>query len=387
MELKVLQLNLNHCEAAHDLLMQTVRELKPDVALISEPNRHLSTKPWESDSTSGQSFGPAANAKQHTHVAIAGDFNSWATDWGSKATNARGKALLEAMSTLDVVLLNSGNKPTVVRGEASSIVDLTFVSSSLVKGSHSWEVTDIYIASDHCAILWKVSTGQNTRRVNSKTNQIGWKVSSFDPESFKVTLSYHKTGDGCAEKKSEDMMRRVSEACDATMPRKRGTNHLPPVHWWNDDIAALRKKCLATRGASQRGRNSANPAQLVEEYKVTRRQLNKAIKGCKRKCWNELINEVEGNPWGRPYKVVMSHLRYQSMPTPTCPRLLEAIVSALFPEQTKLQHLTDLQEIEEIPLITEKQLMEACNRIGNTKASGMDGIPNVALKKAIKTAP
>ncbi|XP_071581262.1 uncharacterized protein [Temnothorax nylanderi] len=47
----IVQLNLNHCEAAHDLLMQTVRELKADLAIISEPYRHLTTQPWETDST------------------------------------------------------------------------------------------------------------------------------------------------------------------------------------------------------------------------------------------------------------------------------------------------------------------------------------------------
>ncbi|CAD6243301.1 GSCOCG00013029001-RA-CDS, partial [Cotesia congregata] len=30
-------LNINHCEAAHDLLLQTVRELGPDLVLIAEP--------------------------------------------------------------------------------------------------------------------------------------------------------------------------------------------------------------------------------------------------------------------------------------------------------------------------------------------------------------
>lgn len=36
--MKILQLNLNHCEAAHDLLMQTVRELKIELVLIAEPD-------------------------------------------------------------------------------------------------------------------------------------------------------------------------------------------------------------------------------------------------------------------------------------------------------------------------------------------------------------
>lgn len=35
--MEVIQLNLNHCEMAQDLLMQSVAQMKLDVALISEP--------------------------------------------------------------------------------------------------------------------------------------------------------------------------------------------------------------------------------------------------------------------------------------------------------------------------------------------------------------
>ncbi|XP_044578894.1 uncharacterized protein LOC123261368 [Cotesia glomerata] len=101
------------------------------------------------------------DAKQYHPVAIAGDFNAWAVDWGSKQTNARGKALREEMASLDVVLLNIGKTPTYTKGKASSIIDLTFVSSSLLKGNYSWEVLNTYTASDHNAILWEILAGWN----------------------------------------------------------------------------------------------------------------------------------------------------------------------------------------------------------------------------------
>ncbi|GBP19735.1 hypothetical protein EVAR_8895_1 [Eumeta japonica] len=101
-------------------------------------------------------------AKKHYLVAIAGDFNSLAVDWGSKQTNARGKALLEAFTTLDVVLLNSGDTSAYIKGNASSTVDLTFVSSSLIKRNYDWKMMDIYTASDHNAILWEITNDQNT---------------------------------------------------------------------------------------------------------------------------------------------------------------------------------------------------------------------------------
>ncbi|GBP91297.1 hypothetical protein EVAR_96497_1 [Eumeta japonica] len=33
------------------------------------------------------------------------------------------------------------------------------------------------------------------------------------------------------------------------------------------------------------------------------------------------------------------------------------------------------------------ELTEACNRVGNNKAPGLDGIPNIVFKTAIKAAP
>ncbi|XP_068990439.1 uncharacterized protein [Neodiprion pinetum] len=247
--MKILQLNLNHCEAAHDLLIQTVRELELDLVLIAEPYKHLSTLPWESDSTNKAviwscdrlPFQKAVNnreagfvaawvdgirfyscytppslsleqfidfldcltedARQHFPVAIAGDFNSWAADWGSKLTNARGKALLEAMATLDVVLLNTGETPTYSKGEASSILDLTFVSSSLTRGSYSWVVMNTYIASDHYAVLWEVSTGQSPRRATRQTNAVGWKVKALDPATLIIALDSNPNTTGSAEEK------------------------------------------------------------------------------------------------------------------------------------------------------------------------------------------
>ena len=72
-----------------------------------------------------------ANIRDHAPAAIAGDFNAWAADWDSKKNNGRGIALLDVMSTLNAVLLNIGSEPTYEKDGKSSIVDLTFFSSSL----------------------------------------------------------------------------------------------------------------------------------------------------------------------------------------------------------------------------------------------------------------
>lgn len=294
--MRVLQQNLNHCEVAQDLLMQTVRELKPDLLIISEPYRCLGTKSWVSDPTekaaiwacgeypfqetaesTGSGFVRAKlgniyfyscyappslskaeftsfldklvrDAREHFPVVIAGDFNAWAVDWGSRKTNSRGRALLDAMACFDVVLLNSGEEPTYERGERSSVVDLTFVSNSLGRGNCSWRLTDVYNYSDHRLISWEVTTIREKIRLTPKrTNSLGWKTSMFDFDLFRSTLDDRPTRAGDATRKAEEVMRRIAKACDATMPRKSSTNQFPQMYWWNDTIAALRQKCIRAR--------------------------------------------------------------------------------------------------------------------------------------------
>ena len=82
----------------------------------------------------------------------------------------------------------------------------------------------------------------------------------------------------------------------------------------------------------------------------------------------------------------MKRVKPQPLSSPTCPALLEKIVTNLFPQQPELQ-IGDLNTEEPIPPITLEELKITCSRLGNKKAPGPDGIPNIALKKAISIAP
>ena len=88
------------------------------------------------------------DARNRNPVAITGYFNTWAVEWSSKKTKKRGQTLLEAFSGLVLILLNDGRKPTFIRGEASSMIDLTFISSGLLKDNTCWIVSEICTLSD-----------------------------------------------------------------------------------------------------------------------------------------------------------------------------------------------------------------------------------------------
>ncbi|GBP20510.1 Retrovirus-related Pol polyprotein from type-1 retrotransposable element R1 [Eumeta japonica] len=55
----------------------------------------------------------------------------------------------------------------------------------------------------------------------------------------------------------------------------------------------------------------------------------------------------------------MAHLKYQPMPSPTCPRLLLKIVTALFPRQREFIYTSQQLNPEDIPLVSKEELMEA----------------------------
>ena len=269
--------------------------------------------------------------RDHAPAAIAVDFNAWAVDWGSKKNNGRGIALLDVMSTLDAVLHNIGSEPTYEKNGKSSIADLTFVSSSLTaENNNAWRVTETYTGSDHRPLTWNLPTEREMGQTNrGKVNARGWEVIAFDAEQFKTALDVRPIRSGNATEIAEHIMKRVAHASDATMPRKRFANKRPPVYWWNENIATIRRECIAARRTEQRGRGKPNHETVKEAYRKARLELVKAIKASKRQCWDELLEEVDSDPWGRPYKAVITRLKRQDMPSPTCPKLLKKIVETL----------------------------------------------------------
>jgi len=98
----------------------------------------------------------ADDARGRSHILIAGDFNAWSTTWGSASTTQRRTILLEAVASLNVCLLNEGNRPTFSKIGRESIIDLTFASPELARNC-VWRLSEIYTHSDHALIIAQTS--------------------------------------------------------------------------------------------------------------------------------------------------------------------------------------------------------------------------------------
>lgn len=173
MEFSFLQINLNRSQLAQDTFMQNFHRWKIDVGIIAERN-YIPSR-WISDQTrsatvalcdhncphvvidSGLGFvavnikdlliiscyySPSLSTeifKERLHslhdlileakcrnVIIAGDFNANLVLWGSNRNTPRSHALSDLMASIDMIAYKC------VRARGSSVVDLTWVSPSLI---------------------------------------------------------------------------------------------------------------------------------------------------------------------------------------------------------------------------------------------------------------
>ncbi len=225
----------------------------------------------------------------------------------------------------------------------------------------------------------------NTVKVNPSLRTKSWKPSEFDKETFCLLMEEVESGNGFAESMAKQIASTLVVLCDATLPRKRYKHNRKPVYWWNDQISELRKECHKARRLYQRSR-TGDREERHQLYREARRKLKVAIKTSKQNCWVSLCEQIENDPWGKPYKIVMKKLRKTTSVITKCPDTLLETVNVLFPRQTLLP--VDIPNVrEDIPPVNIEELIEASTKLGTTKAPGLDGVPNIALKTAISCRP
>ncbi|KRF80923.1 uncharacterized protein Dvir_GJ26920 [Drosophila virilis] len=395
---KFLQLNLNHCRAAQDLLAQTTREKRIDVAIISEPYTPKHIGVWHESLDAGAalwSCGQAphqitqrmarkgfARAKcgriyvyscyippsiplaeytaiiediaQDAHgkspVIIAGDFNAWATEWGSSRTIPRGTILLDILASLNVCLLNIGTRSTYSKAGRESIIDLTFASPDVARDAQ-WHVSDVYTHSDHFAVITDTSQ-LGSRGASRRLQHTGYKMDTRDLERL-LPMVEGLGIRGDANSSADVIAETITNACDAilTKVRKGGNSHRP-VAWWNDDIAKAQRNFRA-------------------KWKL----LKDAIRRSKSRYFQELCDAADAEPFGLAYKLVMGRLCRQ--PMPTNPEQLKQIVLTLFPRQTPaIAPQLPAYGINDCALTDDNEVLSIAAKLKADKSPGPDGIPN-----------
>ena len=234
-EMKLLQVNLNHCRDAQDLLMQTIAQDKIDVAIISEPYGVDGNLRWLRSKDGKAAIGITDKAKrikrtikgncyvgveigdaiiisvyvspngterdlgnvlddiertirrnQRKDIIVAGDLNAWHKRCGATRTNRRGMILDEFMTINDLHSCRRGNEPTFTRvsGDATSMVDVMLANSRMRGKIEGWRVRDEETLSDHRYIQYRIE--EETREAGAKPTTTGkkWAIGRLNKKNL-----------------------------------------------------------------------------------------------------------------------------------------------------------------------------------------------------------
>lgn len=442
---RLMQANLNHAQAAHDLLTQWSIEKKIELAAIQEPwstlnhdywfrsknglaaiywNRGVTKTPcrltaegkhlvavkykeinliscYSSPNATQMEYEEMLNeislvvSRIKSGIVLCGDFNAKSPMWSSKIEDKRGRELIELANMLDLRLVNVGSAATCVRTQGSSIVDITWSSADMISKISKWKVEEDEISlSDHRYITFEV-VQRNSIQKEAKPPRIAWSSKKFDLDLFHSVFTWEcpqmlaiealEQSPQLASMEIDGIMKR---ACDAAMPRQsKNLWKKKAAYWWSSEINEKRKECIRFRRKWKKERRKTDSdIEKEREFKVRKKELRILIRKAKISAWKDLMRTIEEDPWGLPYRIVMSRLR-RTAPALTETlekRVLDDTLSKLFPNSQiekgeSIETINDWQEewdvsVQEVIRYTHKR------KTTNT-APGMDGVKSLYWKQ------
>lgn len=446
MIVKILQANINRSGRSLDLLLHHAKELEVGLLLVSEPSRIVNSDKWfvSKDNSAaiyydmsflklrcrlakqGSRFvavycGPylvisvyispnvglfeynsfldelsGVLSSRVDKVIIAGDFNAKDSLWGSRINNNKGLLVTRWAAERDLRIINSGNAPTCVRPQGTSIIDLTWASPDLLPLIKDWQVKeDLESLSDHLYIYFKLCTGRPGLPPHRGISR-RWNLRKFDKDFYKAALIWRGWDPDVENKENLTQMLKwldeiMEEACDAAAPRIGPRRPRKKAYWWQESVASMRFTCIRARRAWQRakkrGRSSATIKDLGERYKTARKNLRLEISRLKAVAWQELIDTVNKDPWGIPYKLVLGKLRLTSPGLSELlePEVLSDLLDSLFPKNYLPDPVEDWSDFawSDDFLVSLPEVIRALGRGSSSlsKAPGPDGFRMILWKR------
>ncbi|XP_019700581.2 uncharacterized protein LOC109504591 [Harpegnathos saltator] len=205
-------------------------------------------------------------------IVLAEDSNAHSTEWGCdpRQEDSRGEALIDWAAGLDLLLMNRGLTGTYVRPNGESVIDLT---------------------------CWTAALGRET----------------FPSPEGRPSVNWMRTGS-----------RRPP-----LWPPGTSTHQRRAVYWWTAALSDLREAAVqARRDYFRARRRDREAAREKEGYLEATKAFKAAIVEVKKGAWEKMVNFLDEDPWGRPYKRTIGKIR----PWALDPQALEGLLATLFPK-------------------------------------------------------
>ena len=464
MALRIAQINLNRCRLAQDLMEHTMSELAVDVVIISEPyrqqkywfndasgdaaiwvtgfNGHFPTmwRPvvangvaavsWEgkvliscycSPKTKLPEFGSFLDTIEGILVekraagigaVLAGDWNARSPAWGGCRLDRKGTAILDLLGRHGLVPVRVPDrfKHTFERNGRKSFIDIMSVDRVTARGLKS-EVLSQPSYSDHSYVLHSI------RRTRGPARAVvcrRYSTKGMDPDVVARVFGHlndHGSHDQgvlvpADEPRAAKLQRTLEEVTRSTLPLKsvpRGSRK--PNGWWNEDIAEARRESFRKRRAYQkkRKRKAADVEVARLAYLGACKEVQYKIWRAKEAQWRDLHALVDVDPWGKPYKCVMSRLKGPPQRLVMSPAQVREAIGTLFVTPPALpisppyplfgtggvpsRGVVEPDIEETIGDVDDAMVWDAVGRIKPNKAPGMDAVPSEVVACIAKAFP
>ncbi|XP_073831423.1 uncharacterized protein [Musca autumnalis] len=302
------------------------------------------------------------------NIVMAGDFNSRAVKWGSQETNTRGRKIMEMIARLGLVIANVVCVPTFRRpGCNGTIPDITMVSENIANRIVNWKVLEIYTASDHQYISYTLQPARGTTRQRRREGTRKWNAKRLDRTALIAEIdrqSQQLLSEESASELVEKTMAKIIKGCNTSMPKLKDMGPgKEPVYWWNNQVADLRRDCLKRRRKYTRAKRRGPAITEHAEYKQAKKTLQLAIQESKKRKWEELRDDVNQDPFGLGYKIVMKKLRAQTPVNEMDDKAMDNIVNTLFPAHEMRRESPIREPITTPTMFTADELKTAARKL------------------------
>ncbi|XP_047992758.1 uncharacterized protein LOC125231355 [Leguminivora glycinivorella] len=355
---RILQANINHCAGAQDLLLQSMAQWSIDVAVVAEPYYIPPNHNWAADVdglvaiiTKAGAEGITLLSRGQGYVAVIwGDITLIGVYFSPNKRVSEFEALLGHLAAL------------VGQTQPRQVV----VAGDLNAKSMAWGCPATNIRGDLLE-EWATMTGMSILNRGSASTCVRWQGESIVDAWLEPSLDLRNGKCIGGLEKSQNF--------DA-VPTRRDVSTLGPA----DEGGPRRRRGVAAVQRIQRGGQDAADFHLRSE--------GERQSGASR--------DSKPRSMGRPYKAVRGKLRPWAPPLTESlePRLLEVVVSSLFPNRPEHQPPAmapprqragyEVAEVE-VPPVTEAELDAAVFKLkAKNTAPGPDGIPGRVLALALR---
>ena len=215
---------------------------------------------------------------------LLGDFNAHNPLWGGNRMDSKGEMIEKIMIDNNLSLFNDGSKTFHnMHSNYSSALDLSMCTPNLFL-DYCWYVDEYLHGSDHYPIYLKYIMNTPSRELPK------WKPEDADWNKFMCSIKIDRNYDSFDNhiEAYNFLIDNILESANNSIPKTSGNPKRPPVPWWNEKCALLRK---ITRKCYRRFKTSGSSESKIA-YLRNQAKQRKYFKKIKKDSWIHYINGI-----------------------------------------------------------------------------------------------